>query len=662
MYLDPTIKKTTIASTVVLVLFLTSSVPAVVAATGSGAQASSHVMKANLVRTVNLDPNTVATTSPSASSSNDVPANAVGGAEGIPGKANALTDSNQGTSASKAQGSLTTPAVQGLDVSGSAEGANTVKGLNAFDLWSTHLHFNVEPPDQMLCASNDFVFEGVNDNVRVYTSDLKPASTVQTIEGFFGLPIPGALFALSDPKCYFDSPTGRWFVTVTVPFDPTISFVLLAVSTSKSPLGAWNVYAIDTTDNGTDGTPNNPGCVCLGDQPLLGANPDAIFISTNEFSSATFAFNGANMYVLDKAALAQGSPSVNVVLFTLGLSLSTPDGPCLPADITCWYTVQPATSPGSLDSNNQNGNQADNGQGGVEYALSALQFGDHPYELIDNRIAVWAFTNTQSITSDFQSIGVQFRVIGSESYETPITFAAQKAGPTPRGDFCKFGDPAKKNLHPCSDANTPNNPAVVLPGPIQPNDDRMNQVVFANGLLWGGLNTAVKVTNEEGAPSIHNGIAYFVVQPGWHHGILQGSIWNQGYIAATGADVLFPSVGVTDSGQGVIAFTLTGHDFYPSAAFVTIDGRSTGDQVNVAAKGQSPSDGFTEFQFFGTSAFRPRWGDYSAAVAFGGKVYFSTEYIQYPSCSDSAWAQDPSCGGTRGRSANWGTSISVITT
>jgi len=650
MNLESRIRKKTILSVLLLVSSLSLFAPTAAAAASSGNQTSGFALKATLLRTTTLDSNTAASTT-QITSTQDVQPNQDTARGLIPGKVSALTDSSGGASPLKAA-PLTTPVVQGFDVQGHSDDTKTVNGLNAYDLSSTHLGFSVEPPDQMLCANGKFVMEGVNDNVRVYTSSLKPASGVQTIEAFFGLPVPDFFFSLSDPKCIFDAGSGHWFVTVTFPFSVP-SFILIAVSATTSPLGSWNVYAIDTTDDGSDGTPNNPGCPCLGDQPLLGSNGDAVFISTNEFSQFGPGFNGANMYVLDKAALAAGALSVNAELLTLGLSLPTPDGPCSTG--TCWYTVQPAFSPSSQNDNNQGWN--DDNHGGTEYALSALQFGDGPYLTTDNRIAVWAFTNTQSISGS-PNVLAQVTVIGSEAYTNPLVFATQKAGPTPRGDFCKFGPAAAK---PCADGIVHNLPTVPLPGPIQPNDDRMNQVVYTDGLLWSGLNTAVQVADDHHVdPALHNGIAYFVVQPSWRHGALRGEIERQGYVAVKGSDVIFPSIGVTSEGQGVMVFTLTGPNFYPSAAYVTIGEHGTGDQVIVAAKGQSPSDGFTEFQFFGTGAFRPRWGDYSAAAGFGGKVYFSTEFIQHPSCSDAAWASDPTCGGTRARSSNWGTSISVL--
>src|SRR5208282_2925345 len=84
-----------------------------------------------------------------------------------------------------------------------------------------------------------------------------------------------------------------------------------------------------------------------------------------------------------------------------------------------------------------------------------------------------------------------------------------------------------------------------------------------------------------------------------------------------------------------------GGGFYPSTAYgrlsVTLMGLS-GSVVNIADLGRSPEDGFSEYQGY-PGATRPRWGDYSNAIYLpgSGKIYFATNYIQYPNCTGSAF-------------------------
>ena len=508
------------------------------------------------------------------------------------------------------------PTVSASHLSGHGNDLSTALGPNAYDQEVAHplAPFDVEPPDQGLCAGNGYVIEPVNLVLRIYHQrGLTPASPPMALESFFGNPYAfgfqgGDVTVQGDVKCLWDSTSRRWFVTqLLVDFTAGTSHFQVAVSTSSNPLGSYNVYSVNNTDLG------NPGCPCFGDQPLLGANRDALFISTNEFPIFTGGFNGSVLYALDKNALVAGSPTPNVWSDPVGLNLPTPDAGGI------WYSIQPATSP--------------NPRSGTEYGLSALEF----FGTGDTRIATWALTNTDSISSATPNLTAQYSIVNSEFY-IGAPFARQQAGPIPLGDCVT-----------ATGCGLFAGPTPVSEGPIQTNDDRMNQVVFAQGDLWSGVNTAVVVGGH-----LQAGIAWFAVAPSIKKGVLHGTMDNQGYIAPPGADVLFPSIGVGDNGKGVIAFTLTGPNNYPSAAFAKISARDGAGPVQVAIAGASPQDGFTEYNG------GPRWGDYSAAVADGNNIFFATEMIQYANCSDTAFLADPTCGGTRGAYANWGTSLSVL--
>jgi hypothetical protein len=506
----------------------------------------------------------------------------------------------------------------------------SVKGLNAFSQGTTH-GFDVEPPDQGLCAGNGYVIEMVNLVLQVYNANLHPVSGPEALETFFGQPLAfgfagGDITVQGDPRCYWDQATHRWFLS-QLDLDETAgtSQFMLAVSQTSSPVGGFNLYSLDNTDNFNPGCSGGAGPGCFGDQPLLGANGDAIFISTNEFPIFNNGFNGSVLYTIDKHALAIGASSANTVVSYIGLTMPVPGtsaGSCTTSGgVYCWYSVVPSTSPAV---------QNYNPSGGVEYALSALDF----VNAGDNRIALWAITNTSSIRKAAPAIGITESTVKSETYAFPPN-ASQKAGPIPLGD---------------SGALTGGTPEPE--GPIATNDDRMNATVYENGVIWGALNTRMTVVSQGKI-----GIAYFAVTPHLTNHGLNGSIAEQGYVVANGNNVYFPSIGLDTEGQGIMSFTLSGPGYYPSSAYTTISLGSGAGPVHIAALGQSPQDGFTEYQGFGTPAWRPRWGDYSSSVAVGSEIYFAAEYIQYPNCSDSAFASDPTCGGTRDPFANWGTAL-----
>ena len=109
---------------------------------------------------------------------------------------------------------------------------------------------------------------------------------------------------------------------------------------------------------------------------------------------------------------------------------------------------------------------------------------------------------------------------------------------------------------------------------LNANDSRMQQVAFANGRLWGALDTAVNVGGQNRA-----GIAFYVINPNSKKIVVQG----QAGIANT--DLTYPAVGVTQSGRGVIAFTLTGDNNFPSAALAGLDAIAGMGSVQEAAAG-----------------------------------------------------------------------------
>lgn len=476
--------------------------------------------------------------------------------------------------------------------------------------------FDLEPPDQALAVGNGEVVEAVNNAIAVYDPSGNLLSGPTPMNQFFGLapeastatpPVFGPF--LSDPKTYFDTDTQRWFVTELIldvaPSTGNLtgtSGVIIAVSTSPDATGTYNVFRLDTTD--VTGTPDHAGCPCLGDQPLIGADANGFYIATNEFPVFQGGFNGAQVYAMSKTALAAGT--MPTVVHFSGLNF-------LPG--LAFFSVQPATAPP--------GGTQESAQGGTEYFLSSLDFAG----TLTNQIAVWALTNTSSLTAATPNVQLAVDVINSEIYGQP-PLAQQMAGPTPLLDLLNSGSFGKLRLEHL--------------GLIASNDDRMNQVVFANGNLWSGVNTVVKTPN---GPT-RSGIAYFIVTPSLSSGSLSASIANQGYVSVNQNSVVFPSIGVNSSGNGVMTFTLVGRDYFPSAAYTPIDAVNGAGAVHIAGPGASPQDGFTEYPAFGAPA-RPRWGDYSAAVADAdGSIWLAVEYI--PNAPRDIFA-------------NWGTFVMHVT-
>jgi hypothetical protein len=481
--------------------------------------------------------------------------------------------------------------------------------------------FSLEPPDQGLCVGAGIVFESVNDVVMVYDvtgtqllvapvtenqfNSFPPSITRPDPTGSGGPPFGPFV---SDPKCYFDPGSRRWFHTILeIDVNPNTgeflnsSHVELAVSQSANPLGLWNIYELNTTD------PGHPNCPCFGDQPLLGADANGIYLSTAEYSLSVFTggsgFNGPQLYAFSKSKLVSGTPSIGGVHF-FGLHHNQPAG-CYESG-----TLQPAFSPQGI-SNSDNG--------GTEFLLSGRDtIPCDPLGSINpaaqTSITAWALTHTRQLNSAPLNLELSSQDVTTELYKTPIP-QTQRPGFRPLGS--SLGEP--------------------LPL-VQANDDRMNQVVYANGQLWSGVNTVVD-------PGPRDGIAWFIVTPGTSGGNVTASMANQGYVSVANANVSFPSIGVNASGSGILTFSLMGPRDFPSHAYTPIK-RSGIGSVFTAAAGSLPEDGFSCYPEFGGEACR--WGDYSAAVADerGQRIWFAAEYIP----------NDP-----RTQLANWGTSIAAVT-
>ena len=169
------------------------------------------------------------------------------------------------------------------------------------------------------------------------------------------------------------------------------------------------------------------------------------------------------------------------------------------------------------------------------------------------------------------------------------------------------------------------------------NDTRMQQVMYANGKVWGALDTAI---NPDGGAQ-RAGIAWYIVKPD------AGKVALQGYLGATGHDFTYPAIGVLPNGRGIMAFTDTGDATFPSAAYASIDAvAGIGEWNDVpGGTGVAPADGFTSYKAQVGNPPRTRWGDYGAAAVDGNSIWIASEYIGQ-SCDYVPWGGPFFAGGT----------------
>ena len=598
---------------------------------------------------------------------------------------------------------------------GNAKGASTSSGkkaksnptfLNGFEGLNHYQQrysrggnqFSVEPPDQGLCVGNGYVVEAVNDVFNVFDASgasLLPDNTASNIvvgaprdvnhaidlNSFFGYApaidrstgVYGPF--VTDPSCLYDSQTHRFFlVALTLEVVPSGSHagaftgdnhLDIAVSQTADPTGAWNVYSLDVTGDGNIAAGGGP---YLGDYPHIGADANGFYITTNSYPWLYNTFAGAQIYAMPKRALAAGASIVSVVHFdTWGMV----NAPSSAGDTQPGFTVWPAQSPNA-------------GGGNREFFLSsnAADEATHPTggsgNYVSNQIVVWSLKGTNALDGKSPHLTLSTSIVPTEQYALPPKATQPGSGSLP-GTDAPLG-------HCVNDTTTP---TVFGPGcwqtlfvndpgqhndtvaRIDANDTRMQQVMYANGKLWGALDTAL---NPDGGPQ-QAGIAWFVINPN------SDKVVNQGYLGAAGYDFTYPAVGVTSSGRGIIAFTAMGASLDPSAAYAALDSVAGVGDWNIVPGGQgaAPEDGFSNYKAFSNpqnSAPRPRWGDYGSAAVDGNSIWIASEYVAH-ACSYTDWGGPyffgtgdnllGTCGydegggvwtGTRSALANWSTYIS----
>src|SRR6202140_226702 len=543
--------------------------------------------------------------------------------------------------------------------------ALSIDGINHYQQRSVAAggnQFSIEPPDQGLCVGNGFVLETVNDTLRIFDTAGTPVIAPKDLNSFYGyapaIDRTNGTFgpSITDPSCTFDVPTQRWFHVVltldrATPSSQALSgtnHLDIAVSQTADPTGAWNFYKLPVQDDGTQGTPDH-GCQmrvkgvlvhgpCLGDYPHIGADANGFFVTTNEFNlfSPGF-FHGAQIYAFSKAQLAAGAAMVNVVQF----NTADPNQNLLLDGIAPGFTVWPATS---------TGNQFEDSQGGTEYFLSSdAVFTNNGTA---NWIRLWSVTNTSSL-STMPLLRATFSVVPTIDYSIPADNAVQKGGDVPLATCLSDSTlPVTPKLSGCWRLVTGGaGPFPNTEKKVNVNDSRMQQVALANGKLWASLDTWLTMPGDTASRA---GIAYFVINP--HSGKAE----QQGNVGIVGNNLSYPAIAVTQSGRGVMAFTVLGEDHYPSAAYAGIDAKIGVGDIHVAAGGAGPDDGFTGYNPTPAFGTRPRWGDYGAAATDGNTIWIASEYINQTCTYDQFITTNFRCGNTRTQLANWGTRISKI--
>jgi len=184
---------------------------------------------------------------------------------------------------------------------------------------------------------------------------------------------------------------------------------------------------------------------------------------------------------------------------------------------------------------------------------------------------------------------------------------------------------------------------------------RVSNVVQIGSKVWGVWSTDVQKSG--------TGVsgAYWVEVDGNGGSLSIPTLTNHGIVSLGRNSILAPSIGMTAANKGVISFTVSGEDYYPTAAFVPFDGSTTGELV-VVKQGTAYHDSY--------SCYGPLRGKFclwslssSSQTDSEGNIWTTTQLIETDgtTCTLDHWmATDMNCNKTRTPFTNWATRISKI--
>jgi hypothetical protein len=323
----------------------------------------------------------------------------------------------------------------------------------------------------------------------------------------------------------------------------------------------------------------------LDDFPQIGADRYGFYVSANEYSildpNNPF-FNDAIVLAISKADLAIGAAAPKVSRFIV------------PYFTGYEFAIQPATTPP--------GASPFLASGGVEFFVSSYAVG------FDNNLALWALSNTASLQNASPTMLLTRTTVSTLLHVLPPAGVTQRSGTLTLGSTLELIDAGYFS------------------------DSRVLSTSYSGGRLFVTLASAVADANNN---QVAGGL-YVVFAPTLRNGVLSATPpVKQGYLAATNNHILRPAISVNAQGRGAIAFTLVGPDYYPTAAFVSIDINTAAppSAIQIAGAGVLPEDGFSGY---GPIPACPtcngngiaRWGDYSTAVmSTDGSIWLVSEYI-----------------------------------
>jgi hypothetical protein len=155
------------------------------------------------------------------------------------------------------------------------------------------------PPDCTLAVGPSDVMVAVNVDLVGYDKAGTQRFRWANFTAMFNPVLPQGA-QMFDPKLAYDHYARRWIVCIAARgTNPQGSWLLMGVSQTADPAGAYWIWATDATFDGPNATTN------WADYPMLGFDTQGIYVSTNQFGfSAGFSY--AKVRIFNKSELYAG--------------------------------------------------------------------------------------------------------------------------------------------------------------------------------------------------------------------------------------------------------------------------------------------------------------------------------------------------------------------
>lgn len=177
--------------------------------------------------------------------------------------------------------------------------------------------YSVYPPDTQGDVGPDHYVQVVNKGFQIWdktgTSLYGPAN-LSTI--WAGIPAPWNGTNNGDPIVLYDQAANRWMIAQFSLPNTTQYAMLIAVSQTANPTGAWNRYVFEFGNK-------------MPDYPKFGVWPDGYYMSVNQFLSGS-SWAGVGACAFERTKMLSGDPTARMIYFDLGFSADPQS--MLPAD------------------------------------------------------------------------------------------------------------------------------------------------------------------------------------------------------------------------------------------------------------------------------------------------------------------------------------------